>query len=360
MGQTLTNGIYLPDEGEVRCYAGLASNWTTLDSVVGGYRAHIANEDIHITSAERNKWDNGVSQAYVLRYANTSLTALGTVAFSALDNTDNVKIGDKVLDSEGKLFALTAVDTANSSATLSALLIDLSKDSDLSNYYTKGETDNLLSSKADDSGVVHKSGAETIAGVKTFSAIPIFATFDGISFRCAHNSNAYVTFRNATQANPGSIILSANDGTTGTAIHLVDKTLIPYTSGDIDLGTKTRKWKSLNGINPGALSLPDLSAGVDISGYITAGSNHNEYTPTVDGWISVTIKKTNTTGALALFIYQGYICNSYFGNTSLPNESEFSGMASIPVKAGIVVNIDTKGANTYIYSAKFYPCAGNV
>ena len=147
MGQTLTNGIYLPDEGEVRCYAGLASNWTTLDAVVGGYRAHVANENIHITSAERSKWNNGVSQAYVLRYANTSLTALGTVAFSVLDNTDNIKIGDKVLDSEGKLFALTAVDTANSTATLSALLIDLSKDSDLSNYYTKGETDNLLSSK---------------------------------------------------------------------------------------------------------------------------------------------------------------------------------------------------------------------
>ena len=178
MGQTLINGIYLPAEGEVRCYAGLASNWTTLDSVVGGYRAHIANENIHITSAERSKWDNGVTQAYVLRYANTSLTALGTVAFSALDNTDNIKIGDKVLDSEGKLFALTAVDTANSTATLSALLIDLSKDSDLSNYYTKTETDTLLSDKADDSGVVHKAGNETIPGVKSFSSTPYIYNSD--------------------------------------------------------------------------------------------------------------------------------------------------------------------------------------
>jgi len=292
MGQTLTNGIYLPDEGEVRCYDGLASNWTTLDSVVGGYRAHVANENIHITSEERSKWDTGVTQAYVLRYASVSLTALGTVAFSALDNTDNVKIGDKVLDSEGKLFALTAVDTANSTATLSAMLIDLSKDSDLSNYYTKPETDTLLNDKANDADAVHKSGAETIGGLKTFS----------------------------------------------------DTVTVP----------------SINGINPGALSLPDLTAGVDISGYITAGVSHNEYTPTVDGWISVTIKKSTTGGALALFIYQGGICNSYFGNTSLPNESEFAGMASIPVKAGIVVNIDTKGANTYIYSAKFYPCTGNV
>lgn len=291
MGQTLDNGIYLPSKGERNCYDGLASNWTTLDSVVGGYRAHVANENIHITSEERSKWDTGVTQAYVLRYASVSLTALGTVAFSALDNTDNVKIGDKVLDSEGKLFALTAVDTENNAATLSALLIDLSKDSDLSNYYTKPETDTLLNDKADDLDVLHKTGDESKTG------------------------NLTVTKLNTTK---------------------------------------------INNLNPGSLSMPDLTAGVDISGYITAGNSHNEYTPTVDGWISVTIKKTTTSGALALFIYQGGICNSYFGNTSLPNESEFAGMASIPVKAGIVVNIDTKGPNTYIYSAKFYPCTGNV
>lgn len=174
MGQTLTNGIYLPDEGEVRCYDGLASNWTTLDAVVGGYRAHVENENIHITSAERSKWNTGVTQAYVLRYASVSLTALGSVAFSALDNTDNIKIGDKVLDSEGKLFALTAVDTANSTATLSALLIDLSKDSDLSNYYTKGETDTLLNDKAEDSSVMHLGGNETAPGKKTFADLTTF------------------------------------------------------------------------------------------------------------------------------------------------------------------------------------------
>ena len=125
MGQTLDNGIYLPSNGERNCYDGLASNWTTLDSVVGGYKAHVANENIHITSEERSKWDTGVTQAYVLRYASVSLTALGTVAFSALDNTDNVKIGDKVFDSKGKLFALTAVDTQNSTFTIGRALIDL-------------------------------------------------------------------------------------------------------------------------------------------------------------------------------------------------------------------------------------------
>lgn len=37
-------------------------------------------------------------------------------------------------------------------------------------FYTKSEVDNLLSNKANDSDVVHKSSDETIAGTKTFTS----------------------------------------------------------------------------------------------------------------------------------------------------------------------------------------------
>ena len=40
MGQTLTHGIYLPDEGERNCYNGLASNWSILDGAVGTIAEH--------------------------------------------------------------------------------------------------------------------------------------------------------------------------------------------------------------------------------------------------------------------------------------------------------------------------------
>lgn len=42
MGQTLTHGVYLPDEGERNCYNGLASNWSILDGAVGT----IAEQDL--------------------------------------------------------------------------------------------------------------------------------------------------------------------------------------------------------------------------------------------------------------------------------------------------------------------------
>ena len=42
MGQTLTHGVYLPDEGERNCYAGLAANWQILDTSVGTIAANTA------------------------------------------------------------------------------------------------------------------------------------------------------------------------------------------------------------------------------------------------------------------------------------------------------------------------------
>ena len=40
MGQTLTHGIYLPEEGERNCYDGLAGNWQLLDGAVGTIAEH--------------------------------------------------------------------------------------------------------------------------------------------------------------------------------------------------------------------------------------------------------------------------------------------------------------------------------
>lgn len=235
MGQTLTNGIFLPNEGERNCYTGLAGNWRAIDGYIGDYNVHVADAVIHVSQEDRDKWDAVENKADA-----SALTA----------HTGNTTIH------------VTAADK---------------------------QTWDTVTTKANDTDVLHKSGDETKTGKLT------------------------VTELNTTK---------------------------------------------INNLNPGALSLPNLSAGVDISGYITAGNNHNEYTPTVDGWVSVILKSTS--GALAVFIYQGDVGNSYFGNTALPNESNFCGMATIPVKAGTVVNIDTKGSNSYVYAAKFYPCMGNV
>ena len=86
-------------------------------------------------------------QAYVLRYSSSSVTDNSTIAYSTLDNTDNIKASDKVIDSDGKIFSVVSVDTANQTVTVGTALVDL----------------------ALDANVVHTSGNETISGYKTFS-----------------------------------------------------------------------------------------------------------------------------------------------------------------------------------------------
>lgn len=232
MGTTLTNGIYLPNEGEKNCYAGLKTNWETLDQKIADITAlqqavagalhreivaslpttdidpntiymilsgtsatenvynefmyvnnaweligtsatdltnyytkgdvdgllvlkanasdltsHTGDTTIHVTASDKAKWTNSANTV-VLRLAKTALTpSSSTNAFSNLDDSTALKVGDKVMDTAGVLFEVTAIDTANSTFTIGTALIDLAQDSD----------------------VVHKSGNETIIDTKTFS-----------------------------------------------------------------------------------------------------------------------------------------------------------------------------------------------
>ena len=121
---------------------------SAINDVDSSLSTHIADTDIHVTIADKNKWNN---QTYVFRYSSTVLTPSSTNSNALLDNTDNLKVGDKVIDSSGVLFSITAIDTQNSTFTIGTALIDLAQDSD----------------------VVHKSGDETVGGEKTFQQRPI-------------------------------------------------------------------------------------------------------------------------------------------------------------------------------------------
>lgn len=308
----------------------------------------------------------------ITRLCSSAITDNSTVAFSAISSTNKIKAGDFLLDINGKLYQISSVDTANETVSVTTPLTQL----------------------AVDSNVMHLSGDETADGYKTFSKyITSDGSVAGDEYTSNSKTNLWLMGNRDTEEVSGILFDSYRQNTAqGTGIHILglgikenrvryegcrwgwywDNNLNAYTfdfkpttqganqAVKHNLGTSTDKWDTINGLNPGALSFPDLDNGVDISGYITVGNTHNEYTPIVDGWISVILKKTTTSGALAIFLYQGDMCNSYFGNTALPSDTEFCAMASIPVKAGAVVNIDLKGSNIYVYSAKFYPCLGNV
>ena len=139
-----------------------------------------------------------------------------------------------------------------------------------------------------------------------------------------------------------------NDGT--------ENSLKPITDNATDLGTSTNRFKSLNGINPGALSLPNVRAAVadpiSTVGWNLSGSR-NKYTPTEDGWFYIRVAGT---GSCAINIHNGDTDNSYptWFNTST------GGYATLVVPC-------EKGISLYIYISatsieycSFHPCLGNV
>ena len=159
--------------------------------------------------------------------------------------------------------------------------------------------------------------------------------------------------RNTNENSTGIQLTQSADGSSSS--------LIPVFSS-IDLGTSTNKWKTLNGVNPGALSLPNYSdtTYIDISGSIVPPSGEteinknlgpNEYTPPVDGWLSI-----RCDGATFLQIYRNaYNCP---GVTSCdPDGAKL--VVTLPVRKNVTYTIRIKtSGTTNIY--QLYPCLGNV
>ena len=313
-------------------------------------------------------------QAYVTRYTNTAVSDNSTVAYANITNTNNIKADDLLLDTNGKLYQITSVDTSNETVSVTTPLTQL----------------------AVDANVMHLSGNETASGQKTFSDV---ATFNSllyftnssvtkgtipqstvnpyrIYFGSGMNYGASLFNIDTSVSNTGVQSLGfrsaenvvSGDDTRMILIYDPNRAQPRYLSlkGDIEpnanntyeCGTSTSKWKSFNGLNPGALSFPDLSSGLDISGYITVVNGVNKeslYTPPTNGWICVRLSRTN--GALGVLLIQGDLAIS--GKNIEVESGVTTADATIPVIGGVQVSINSALADNVV-SAKFYPNLGNV
>lgn len=127
----------------------------------------------------------------------------------------------------------------------------------------------------------------------------------------------------------------------------------PTVSGAVDLGIASNKWKSLNGINPGALSFPNLASAINIASSITnTAGGDNFYTAPSDGWVSVIVVGTSN---LMIFAPSGNTI--YYGSHAMSPDSEGYTWCSIPVPAGYRARIRVSGT---VNKALFFPCLGNV
>lgn len=235
MSTTLTNGIIIPDNGSRNWGGDLANNWNIIDLNVG-YMADVKNR---VTTLE-----NSVAE-------NTANIQINTSNISALQTSKQDVIED--------------LETIRAGASSGATAVQPSE----------------ISNKANDSEVVHKSGDETIGGIKTFS----------------------------------------ND---------------------------VRISKTLNGINPGALSLPDYAQTVSISFAV-----ETPISITLDGFLSVTMNVENYT-------YVSLIVNDHSVYT-LQSALKPTVGAFIPVSANDIVKIHVfEGSYTGYGQLLLYKNKGNV
>ena len=126
--------------------SGLNTRMGTAEGNITTLQSNVSTAQATANSAQQTA-NTARQQSYVLRYSSSSVTDNSTIAYSTLDNTDNIKTSDKIIDVDGKIFSVVSVDTANQTVTVGSALIDL----------------------ALDSNVVHTTGDETISGDKVFN-----------------------------------------------------------------------------------------------------------------------------------------------------------------------------------------------
>ena len=347
----------------------LQGRMTTAEGNIGNLQTAVSTAQATANSAQQTA-TTARQQSYVFRYSSTAVVPNSTIAYSTIDNTDNIKSGDKILDVDGKLFEITAVDTTNQTVTVGSALIDL----------------------ALDANVMHLSGNESASGDKNFrgllTTIPSSSLWPAVSntsddikllgrsvVHLEQISSGRLTDLsggawNVVELGTGVFFFRTNNGNdirykhleTGVVsrISLVSGTnrfihdVSPNQDNTYDLGSNSLRWATFNGINPGALSLPDLNNGLDISGYINVNTI-SEYTTLSNGYISIcgTASSTNT------------ICvkDKNFDYAVTGRALTISSVATtyvlIPVLSNHTYEIICSAVTSIVY-AKFYPCQGNV
>ena len=328
----------------------LQGRMTTAESNIGNLQTAVSTAQATANSAQQTA-TTARQQSYVFRYSSTALTPSSTNSNTLLDNTDNLKVGDKVIDSSGVLFSVTAIDTANSTFTIGTALIDLAQDSD----------------------VVHKSGDETVSGQKVFSDINVISNSAEIGVSGGNNSFKVLDKNKKTMSRLEGgtfstgmaysywVVNNGSDAFNGVSLYQSSANLAqlrPYNSTlSVQLGASNRYFSDcytskINGLTPSSLSMPtdNTSNIIDISGYLTVldGSQANTYQAPDNGYIGITMN--NCTGI------QAYI-TGFWGN-QIVRPTAGALRFFMPICKNMTANILVFGGT--VDNARFIPCQGNI
>ena len=246
---------------------------------------------------------------------------------------------------------------------------------------------------------VDVSGNQTIGGQKIFSNASTglgkdvyhFATIPyGKNTPPATASTQYINFSGNTasqgfangwlsgyieqtvQANGGSrcrwLIRNTDEKNASVELLSAGNTLAfrPSVDNVMLLGLNSHKWKdcntyAINGLNPGALSLPNTASPIqlDTTSFDVTATTIGTFASTVDGWAILSMSQKNK--PFGIWIISGFYRASFY---SVKNNTDYMIFALIPVKANLNMTIyctaDDIDSTRVINWLRVYPCQGNV
>lgn len=234
-----------------------------------------------------------------------------TLENSVAENTANIQINASNISAlqTSKQDAIEDLETIRAGATAGATAV---QPSTLSNY-------------------VDLSSNQQIGGVKNFNDVVLGEVSGQIRIGNNGEGALFCTLRYDGQ------------------IYNNSKQFIPMTNNEYNLGTTSNKWKTLNGVNPGALSLPNPSPSVFISKSLP--SSGGSITADVDGWLEIRTKATSPNALIQLFVASG--------NSTYAKNTGDTLIISVPMRAGVGVTIFYRDIETPTV-CRLVPCVGNV
>ena len=364
MGQTLTHGVYLPDEGERNCYSGLAANWQILDTSVGTIAEHTA------ALAGKAPLVHTHTKSDI-----TNFPAYGNAAGTICEGNDS-RLSD----------ARTPVAHTHGKADITDLF-------NSANTWTENNTfsKQVCLTKVNDTSLKSQNSRAEL-GETNLSG----DTYTQISFEDKNGDNfGYLRQIYGADGNNGfhffvrNKFLNGAPDPTGTVDYsyfglrlnpdkskeaVFKASLRPYDSiNSYNLGDATYQWnnlyakqvntQSVNGINPGALSLPGAFDGINNQiknpdGQLNAidlNGGNNTWVSDVDCYLYFYIPNNKFTWIRIFWPATLVRCGQTF--VPVPNESsDYSGFVPVPANTTVVIQIKGTQAPTFRRSA----CLGNV
>ena len=330
MGQTLSHGVYLPNEGERNCYAGLASNWQILNTAVGAIAEKAPLVHTHTVSQITDFPAYGTTAGTICEGNDSRLSDARTPVAHTHSKSD-------VTDLFNSANVWTGLNTFSNAANcvFSFKFGSSGSYNDIRYYDSNDSNYACIRSKVNELnlGLKYSSGA---------------AWYNGAS---------------VTINNTGTVQIKSYDGTEPWTVNFTPVGVYPTSNKALELGTSTNKWKTLNGVNPGALCFPEGTTGnanttfnPDLTNWLTDGTGFT-ITAQVTGWLHIRIQ--NSTGNFAWVKRASAGSNQTWGIVG--NSDTNSDIADIPLNVPVVQGyVYTLKLKTSRLSAAIFMCLGNV